>query len=136
MADKKVACYVCKGCGLGDRLDTDNLKLIAEREAKAQHVRDHDFLCSAAGVRMIQDDIANAGVTHACIAACSRRVKTEAFHFPDIAIARASLREGVIWARPDDAACRETTQEMAADLVRMGLDGIGTPHPDRLLPLL
>ena len=25
---------------------------------------------------------------------------------------------------------------MAADLVRMGLDGIGTPHPDRLLPLL
>lgn len=25
---------------------------------------------------------------------------------------------------------------MSADLVRMGLDGIGTPHPDRLLPLL
>ena len=121
MADKKVACYICKGCGLGDRLDTGNLKMIAEREAKAQQVRDHAFLCSAQGVQMIKDDIANEGITHACIAACSRRVKTEAFHFPDIAVSRASLREGVIWVRPDEAQFSETTQEMAADTVRMGV---------------
>jgi quinone-modifying oxidoreductase subunit QmoB len=117
----KIGAYICKGCGLGERLDIDNLKMIAEREAKANLVREHDFLCSASGVEMIQNDIDNEGVNRVAICACSRRAKTEAFGFEGVAVTRGNLREGVIWVRPDDDESRETTQEMAADYVRMAV---------------
>ena len=121
MSDEiKVGAYICKGCGLGERLDCGQLATIAEREGKANLVREHDFLCNAEGVAMIQNDIDNEGVNKVIIAACSRRSKNEAFNFENVAISRANLREGVIWVRPDDDESRETTQEMAADYVRMG----------------
>jgi quinone-modifying oxidoreductase subunit QmoB len=120
MADMKTAAYVCKGCGIGERVDTAQMAKIATKEGKMHLVREHDFLCSAAGVQTITDDIEKEGVTHVVIAACSRRAKTEAFHFPSVALARANIREGVIWARPDTQDARETTQEMADDYVRMG----------------
>jgi len=120
VSENKIGAYICKGCGLGERLDCSQLATIAEREGKANIVREHDFLCNAEGVAMIQNDIDNEGVNKVMIAACSRRSKTEAFNFENVAISRANLREGVIWVRPDDDESRETTQEMAADYVRMG----------------
>jgi quinone-modifying oxidoreductase subunit QmoB len=120
----KVGAYICKGCGLGERLDCSQLATIAEREGKANVVREHDFLCNAEGVAMIQNDIDNEGVNKVMIAACSRRSKNEAFNFENVAITRANLREGVIWARPDSDEARELTQEMAADYVRMGCSEI------------
>jgi len=116
----KIGAYICKGCGLGDRLDCSGLATIAQREGKASIVREHDFLCNAEGVAMIQNDIDTEGVNRVAIMACSRRAKTEAFNFEGVAINRTNLREGVIWVRPDDDESRETTQEMAADYVRMG----------------
>ena len=125
MSDEiKVGAHICKGCGLGERLDCGQLATIAEREGKANLVREHDFLCNAEGVAMIQNDIDNEGVNKVMIAACSRRAKTEAFNFENVAITRANLREGVIWVRPDNDESRETTQEMAADYVRMGCSEI------------
>ena len=115
----KTAAYICGGCGIAERLDTAQLALIAEREGKMELVRQHPFLCSGEGVETIRADIDKEGVTHLAIAACSRRAKTEAFHFPGAAVTRANLREGVIWVRPDAEEARETTQEMAADYVRM-----------------
>ena len=79
MADTKIGAYICKGCGLGERLDCDDLANIAKRDGKAQVVQQHDFLCSEDGVKMIQNDIDNEGVNRVVIAACSRRAKTEAF---------------------------------------------------------
>ncbi len=117
--DKKIAAYLCKGCGLGERLNVNELKVIAEREGRVDMVREHDFLCSEAGVQLIQNDIDNEGVTNVAICACSRRAKTEAFNFENVAVTRGNLREGVIWARPDTDEARELTQEMAADYVRM-----------------
>ncbi|MBI3935456.1 MAG: FAD-dependent oxidoreductase [Betaproteobacteria bacterium] len=119
MADMKTAAYICRGCGIGERVDAAQMAKIAEKEGKMNLVRSHEFLCSASGVQMIRDDIEKESVTHAVIAACSRRAKTEAFHFPAIALSRASIREGVIWSQPDTPEARETTQEMADDLVRM-----------------
>ncbi|MHB9118783.1 MAG: FAD-dependent oxidoreductase [Burkholderiales bacterium] len=120
MADLKVAAYICQGCGLGERLDTADLAKIATKEGKVALVKEHAFLCNADGVGMIQNDIDNEGVTHVLVAACSRRVKTEAFNFEKVAIARTNLREGVIWTQPDSDEARELTQEMAADYMRMG----------------
>lgn len=121
MADEiKVGAYICKGCGLGERLDCGQLAKIAKSEGKAGVVREHEFLCNAEGVAMIQNDIDNEGVNKLMIAACSRRSKNEAFNFQNVAINRANLREGVIWTRPDTDEARELTQEMADDYVRMG----------------
>lgn len=120
MADMKVAAYICQGCGLGERLDTAALASVAKKEGKVALVREHAFLCNAEGVKMIRDDIANEAVTHVMIGACSRRAKTEAFGFTDVAVSRANLREGVIWCQPETDEARETTQEMAEDYIRMG----------------
>ena len=60
MSDEiKTGAYICKGCGLGERLDCGQLATIAEREGKANLVREHEFLCNAEGVAMIQNDIDN-----------------------------------------------------------------------------
>ena len=120
MSEMKTAAYICQGCGIGERIDTAQMAKVATREGKMALVREHAFLCNAEGVQMINDDIANEGVNHIMIAACSRRAKTEAFYFPHVAMARANIREGVIWSQPDTEAAREFTQEMADDYVRMG----------------
>ena len=122
MADAiKIGAYVCKGCGIGDRLDTAQMAQVATRDAKASLAKEHDFLCNADGVKMIQDDIASEGLTHVAICACSRRAKTEAFNFGDIPVTRGNIREGVLWIRPETDEAQETTQDMADDYVRMAV---------------
>ena len=120
MSEMKTAAYICKGCGIGERVNTTQMASIAAKEGKMSLVREHEFLCNAAGVQTIRDDIEKESVTHVMIAACSHRAKTEAFQFPSVAMARANIREGVIWSQPDTPEARETTQEMADDYVRMG----------------
>jgi quinone-modifying oxidoreductase subunit QmoB len=120
MADMKTAAYICTGCGIGDRLDAKQLAKVAQREGKMALVREHAFLCSDDGVATIRKDIADEAVTHLMLAACSRRMKAEAFHFPGVAVARANLREGVLWIVADGDAHDEVRQEMADDYVRMG----------------
>jgi quinone-modifying oxidoreductase subunit QmoB len=120
VADVKIGAYICRGCGLGERLSTAGLKMIATKEGKAGVAKEHDFLCNKEGVAMIQADIDAGQVNRVVIAACSRRAKTEAFNFEGVSISRVNLREGVIWVRPDSNEVQETTQEMAADYVRMG----------------
>ena len=120
MADELLmGAYICKGCGIGDRLDCSQLESTATRDGKAKYAKSHDFLCSAEGVAMIQADIDAGETNHVIIGACSRRAKVEAFGFKDVSVARANLREGVIWVRPDNDEANETTQEMADDYMRM-----------------
>ncbi len=120
MADNKFAAYICSGCGIGDVLDVKAMEKIAAKEGKMQVVKSHPFLCNEEGVQLIRDDIEKEGVTHLCIAACSRRAKAEAFCFPTVAVSRANLREGVIWVVAEGADHDEVRQEMAEDYVRMG----------------
>jgi len=117
----KIGAYICKGCGIGDRLDTAQMAQVATRDVKASIAKEHDFLCNAEGVKMIQDDIDNEGVNRVAICACSRRAKTEAFNFEGVAITRGNIREGVLWVRPDTDEAKETTQDMADDYVRMAV---------------
>ncbi|MDH5735447.1 MAG: FAD-dependent oxidoreductase, partial [Gammaproteobacteria bacterium] len=120
MADELLmGAYICKGCGIGDRLDCGRLETTATRDGKAKFAKSHDFLCSAEGVAMIQADIDAGETNHLIIGACSRRAKVEAFNFQNVTLSRANLREGVIWVRPDTDDARETTQEMADDYIRM-----------------
>jgi quinone-modifying oxidoreductase subunit QmoB len=120
MADMKTAAYICQGCGIGERVNTGKMAKVAQKEGKMSIVKEHAFLCNAQGVQLIRDDIEKEGVSHVMIAACSRRSKTEAFNFPSVAMARANIREGVIWSQPEGDEAREVTQDMADDYVRMG----------------
>ncbi|MCK9387254.1 MAG: hydrogenase iron-sulfur subunit [Sulfuritalea sp.] len=120
MADNKFAAYICSGCGIGDTLDIAGLEKIATREGKMALVKSHPFLCNAEGVQLIKDDIEKEAVTHICVAACSRRAKTEAFNFPTVSMSRANLREGVLWVVAEGAEHDEVRQEMAEDYIRMG----------------
>lgn len=120
MSEMKTAAYICTGCGIGDKLDVKTMEKIATKEGKMALVRNHPFMCGEEGVAMINNDIANEGVTHLMIAGCSRRAKTEAFYFPTAAMARANLREGVIWVVAEGDDHDEVRQEMADDYVRMG----------------
>ncbi len=46
MADEmKIGAYICKGCGIGDRLNADQLATTATRDGKAAICQQHDFLC-------------------------------------------------------------------------------------------
>ena len=120
MADELLmGAYICKGCGIGDRLDCGQLEQTATRDGKAKYAKSHDFLCSAEGVAMIQADIDSGETNHVILGACSRRAKVEAFNFQNVTVSRANLREGVIWVRPDNDEANETTQEMADDYIRM-----------------
>ncbi len=117
---KDIGAYICSGCGLGDRLDCDQLEKVAKSDGRAKLTRQHEFLCSKAGVEMIQADIDAGDVSHIVLGACSRRAKTDAFNFENVVMTRTNLREGVIWVRPDTDEARESTQEMADDYIRMG----------------
>ena len=120
MSDEiKMGVYLCTGCDLGDRLDVKQLEMTATRDGKAEFCKTSEFLCSRAGIQMIQQDIDNNNVNHVVIAACSLRSRREAFRLDRVSVTRANLREGVIWVRPDDEEMRETTQEMADDYMRM-----------------
>ncbi len=117
--DKKLGVYICSGCSIGDALDTDKLAQVAQKEYKAPVCRVHSFLCGKEGVEQIHKDLQEGAVDSVVIAACSPRVKAEAFALdPCMVQERVNLREHVAWCqKPKD----EDTQMMAEDYLRMGI---------------
>ncbi len=59
--DKKYGVYICTGCGIGDTLDMDALTGVPDEEGIS--CTTHPFLCSKAGVELIQKDIDEGKVT-------------------------------------------------------------------------
>lgn len=124
--EKKIATYVCTGCGIGDALDIEPLCAVATGEYSVPLCRTHANLCSQEGVKLIRDDIAKEGVNTIVIAACSPRVMYDVFNFEGCIVDRVNLREQVVWCqKPGD----ENTQMMAEDYLRMGLAKINQMQP-------
>ena len=114
--DKKIAVYICTGCGIGEALDIEQLTKVATSECKAAVCRNHPNLCSVEGAQVIKDDIAAEGVNTLIVAACSSRVMYDVFNFEGTLLDRVNLREQVVWSHP---ANDEDTQMMAEDYLRM-----------------
>lgn len=111
--------YICSGCGIGQSVDVGKLVKVATGQYKVPRCEVHPFLCGSEGVELIRKDIASGAVDGVVIAACSPRVKTEAFAFdPRMVLERVNLREHVIWCHPPND---EDTQMLAEDYVRMGI---------------
>ena len=114
--DKKIAVYICTGCGIGEALDIEQLGKVATSGCKAAVCKNHPILCSSEGAQLIRDDIANEGVNTLIVAACSQRVMYDVFNFEGTILDRVNLREQVVWSHP---ANDEDTQMMAEDYLRM-----------------
>ncbi len=126
--EKKVGVYICKGCGIGDSLDMEALAAVANDEFSPAVCKDHDFLCSEAGVQVIKGDLnGDEAVNAVVVAACSPRVMQDVFDFgPSVVLDRVNLREQVVWCQPKG---EEDTQMMAEDYLRMGITKVGDMEP-------
>ncbi|MEE9527762.1 MAG: FAD-dependent oxidoreductase, partial [Syntrophobacteria bacterium] len=126
--EKKVGVYICKGCGIGDSLDMEALAAVANDEFSPAVCKDHDFLCSEAGVQAIKGDLnGDEAVNAVVVAACSPRVMQDVFDFgPSVVLDRVNLREQVVWCQPKG---EEDTQMMAEDYLRMGITKVGDMEP-------
>jgi quinone-modifying oxidoreductase subunit QmoB len=130
--EKKLAVYICKGCGIGKALDIEKLEKKVPAKVKIKHT--HDIMCGPAGVDLIKKDIQAEGVNVAVVAACSRRVLQDVFTFgPSVVVERVNLREGVVWShKPQGEGVDELIQEMAEDYLLMGIaeaEKIEIPEP-------
>ncbi|MFH0844717.1 MAG: FAD-dependent oxidoreductase [Pseudomonadota bacterium] len=115
--EKKLAAYLCTGCGIGDALNIEQLSKVAT-EQKVPICQTHPNLCSQEGVDLIKNGIADEGVNTLIIAACSPRVMYDTFNFENCIVDRVNLREQVAWSQPPN---HEDTQMMAEDYLRMGV---------------
>jgi len=130
--DKKIAVYICTGCGIGEALDIGQLSKVATSECKAAVCKTHQNLCSSEGAQTIRDDIANDGVNTLIVAACSQRVMYDVFNFEGTILDRVNLREQVVWSHP---ANDEDTQMMAEDYLRMSAGRMKQMEaPERFIP--
>ena len=73
--DKKSIVYLCKGCGIGEALDFEKLAEAAG-DAGISDTKEHEALCSPAGLDMIKADVlfAATGVTNGSLVRGARRV--------------------------------------------------------------
>jgi quinone-modifying oxidoreductase subunit QmoB len=139
--DKKYGVYICQGCGIGDSLDIEKLCTVPEEEGLP--VKTHPILCSAEGVEMLKQDVAD-GVNTLVIGACSRRVLYDVFRFDGCIVDRVSLREQVVWSHPrdkwpapteeqkDDETFIDHVQMLAEDYLKMGMarvEKVDLPEP-------
>ncbi len=143
--DKKYGVYICTGCGIGDALDIDALKDLADEEGLP--VQTHPFLCGQEGVGVIKQGMEEKGINTMVLAACSRRVNYDTFRFVGSIVERVNIREGVVWSHPrdqfpalteeekEDEANFDRVQMMAEDYLRMGMarvEKVDLPEPYQL----
>ncbi len=130
--EKKIAVYICTGCGIDDALDIEQLGKVATDDSSVPICRNHPNLCSREGVQLIKDDMANEGANTLVVAACSHRVMYDAFNFENAIVDRVNIREQVVWCQKPG---EEDTQMMAEDYLRMGLAKVKAMElPEPYLP--
>jgi quinone-modifying oxidoreductase subunit QmoB len=127
--EKKLAAYICTGCGIGDALDIEQLSKVVTDEISVPICHTHPNLCSQEGADLIKKDMEGEGANTLMIAACSPRVMYDVFNFENCIVDRVNLREQVVWSqKPGD----EDTQMMAEDYLRMSgakMEAMELPEP-------
>ncbi|MDX1283837.1 MAG: hydrogenase iron-sulfur subunit [Draconibacterium sp.] len=121
---EKTGLYICSGCEIGNCIDTEKLCQVASDEFNVSNATVHSALCSPTGYDSIIQEIEEKELNSLVIAACSPRVKTNVFDFPDnVMLKRVNIREQVVWCNePND----EDTQMAAEDYLRIGLEKVKT----------
>lgn len=116
--EKKIAVYICTGCGIGDALDMGKLEQVAAEESNVLFYKKHSHLCGREAAVLLKSDMDTSGINTLVIAACSPRVMFDVFNFDNCIIDRVNLREQVAWCQQPGET---DTQLMAEDYLRMSL---------------
>ena len=118
--EKHIGVFICLGCEIGSCIDVEKTCQVANEEYKVTEACIHPALCSLEGYELILRDIEEHKLNTVVVAACSPRVKTDVFDFPDhILLERVNLREQVAWCfEPNN----EDTQMAADDALRIGIE--------------
>jgi quinone-modifying oxidoreductase subunit QmoB len=142
--DKKYGVYICEGCGIGEALDVEAIKGVADEEGLT--AKTHPILCGKEGVDLLNKEI-EGGVNSLVLCACSRRVMFDTFRFDGCIVERVNLREGVVWSHPrsefpalteeekQDEDKFDRVQMMAEDYLKMGMarvEKVDLPEPYKL----
>ena len=90
--DRKTAVWVCQGCGIGEAIDVEALKKLADDESSVDLCLSHSCLCSDEGLESVKKEI-QQGASTLVIAACSPRFLTDTFTFDGCFTERVNLRE-------------------------------------------
>jgi len=109
--------YVCEGCGIGECVSTAALTELAAGEEGVVVTRTSKAFCLEDSAR-IAADIDAEKLDAVVVAACSPRVNRQVFDLRPAMVRRVNLREHVAWSH---APQEEATEELAADLLRMGI---------------
>ena len=113
--EEKVGVFICTGYGIGEALDIDALKKVAEGEFKVPFCKTLES-CEGADLEAINKDIKDEGLTKVVIAGISPRCFAQG-DFPEgVIVEPVAIREMVVWTQP---AGEEDTQMMAEDYLRM-----------------
>ncbi|MBE9511428.1 MAG: hydrogenase iron-sulfur subunit [Bacteroidetes bacterium] len=116
---KRTGVYICSGCEIGKSINIEKLSQTVTGEQNITVCKNHSSLCSVEGYELISRDIEKEKLDSVVIAACSPRVKTGIFDFPEnIICERVNLREQVVWCYEQG---EEDTQMAAEDYLRMGI---------------
>ncbi|MGC8645153.1 MAG: FAD-dependent oxidoreductase [Thermoplasmata archaeon] len=119
--------FLCRGCGIGESLDLDKLKEIAEKEYSAQTMICGQ-LCNESN--LLRECLAQ-GAQKILVAACSQREKSANFQLEGVIVERVNLREAVVWSHNRE----DSLQEMAEDYLRMGMASLKNKSPPSQLQL-
>ncbi len=118
--------YVCHcGTNIASTVDIAGVAEFARRLDGVAIVRDHKFLCSDSGQKLIQEDIKRLGLTHIVGAACSPlmhevtfRQVCQAAGLNPFSFQMANIRERVSWVTQDGHQATQKSKRVIAAAVR------------------
>ncbi len=109
MSADRIGLYLCHcGTNIAGTVDMANVAEFVRRLDGVTIVRDHEFLCSNSGQKLIQEDINRLGLTGVVVAACSPlmheptfRQACQAAGLNPFNLQMANIREHVSWVTSD-----------------------------------
>jgi heterodisulfide reductase subunit A len=107
---KKIGVYVCHcGGNISEVVDTEKVAAAAGKERDVAVVREHEYMCSVSGQKLIRDDISELGLDSVVVAACSPHIHEKTFSrnlersgLSPYVLEMANIREQCSWVHADD----------------------------------
>jgi heterodisulfide reductase subunit A len=122
----RIGVYLCQcGTNIAGPVDMVDLAEFVRQLDGVTIVRDHEFLCSDPGQRLIQADIEALGLTRVVVAACSPLLHEPTFRqacqtagINPFNLQMANIREQVSWVTPDGRQATQKSKAVVAAAVR------------------
>lgn len=123
---ERVGVYVCHcGSNIAGKVDVEGVSRWAADLEGVAVSREYKFMCSSLGQELIEDDIANEGLTRVVVAACSPHLHEKTFRkacsnagLNPYLCQMASIREQVSWVTEDKEVASQKAKAMIAAAVR------------------